>query len=264
MQRPYAQYSEAVMAPPAGAEVVDDWEIFYEIARRLDVALTLDSVQLDMQRKPTTEDLLRILMRRSSVPFEELRAATRGKVFAVEAQTVLEPDTDHGGRLHVAPPDVVLELAEARAEAQGNPPGFPLRLAVRRLRDVQNTMYHSLPGIRRRVRINHAHAHPESLADAGLEDGAMAEIASPYGSIELPVRADADLRPGVVSIPHGWGDLIDGDASAVADRAPGANVNRLTSAVEGSEPINAMPRLTGLPLRLRALTARNNSQEIFR
>lgn len=66
------------------------------------------------------------------------------------------------------------------------------------------------------------------------------------------------MRPGVVAIPHGWGDLLD---VAAEGRAPGANVNRLTSAVDDCDPINAMPRLTGLPLRLRPVPAQADLQE---
>ena len=80
----------------------------------------------------------------------------------------------------------------------------------------------------------------------------MVEVASRHGAIRRPVRADADVRPGVVSIPHGWGDLLDAPAGACA---PGANVNCLTHAAAGSDPINAMPCLTGLPVRLRAVAA---------
>ncbi len=249
MQRPYAQYSEPVLqAPP---DVVDDWEVFYEIARRLGVSLTLDGNPIDMKRKPSTEELLRILMRRSSVPFEEIRAATRGRVFDVERQIVREAAPGADGRFAVAPPDVVAEIGAVAAAPQEADPRFPLRLAVRRLRDVQNTMYHTLPSVRRWLPGNCAYAHPVTLGAAGLADGAWAEAASPHGAIRLPVRADADLRPGVVAIPHGWGDLIGFDAEGCA---PGANVNQLTSAVDDCDSINAMPRLTGLPLSLRPVS----------
>ena len=256
MQRPYAQYSEPVL--PAPADVVDDWEVFYEIARRLGVPLTLDGEPIDMSRKPSTEELLRILMRRSSVPFSDIRAATRGRVFDVASQVVLEADPKADGRFAVAPSDIVVELGEVAAEQPGTDPRFPLRLAVRRLRDVQNTMYHTLPSVRRRLPGNSAYAHPVTLDEAGLADGAWAEAASPRGTIRLPVRADPDMRPGVVAIPHGWGDLLD---VAAEGRAPGANVNRLTSAVDDCDPINAMPRLTGLPLRLRPVPAQADLQE---
>ena len=248
MQRPYAQYAEPVLSPPPGSELVEDWQIFYELARRLDVALTFDGVPLDMQSAPSTEDLLRLLTRHSSVPFGEIRAATRGRVFGVPAQFVEAAEADASARFDVAPEDVVSELDAVRSEPLTRESGG-FRLAVRRLRDVQNTMYHRLDGVRRRLPHNPAYLHPEDMAALTLEEGRLIEITSAHGTICLPARVDASVRRGVVSVPHGWGDLLD---AAGADAAPGANTNVLTSASEHCDPINAMPCLTGLPVRLRA------------
>jgi anaerobic selenocysteine-containing dehydrogenase len=254
MQRPYAQFAEPVLAPPAGAELVEDWRVFYELARRLGVALTFDGVPLEMQVAPSTEDLLRILTRHSSVPFAELRAATHGRIFDVPEQFVEAADAGCTTRFEVAPPDVVAELAAVREETTPGTDSF--RLAVRRLRDVQNTMYHRLDGVRRRLPENPAYLHPDDLESLALVDDGLVEISSAHGTICLPARADDGVRRGVVSVPHGWGDLLDGPGS---DANPGTNTNRLTSAAECLDPINAMPWLTGLPVRLRAVTTSTSS-----
>ena len=44
--------------------------------------------------------------------------------------------------------------------------------------------------------------------------------------------------------------------------AAGANVNCLTHAADGSDPINAMPQLTGLPVRIARATAENLTEEM--
>ena len=248
MQRPYAQYAEPVLPAPPGSALIEDWQVFYELARRLDVALTFDGVPLDMQNAPSTEGLLRLLTRNSSVPFADLRAATRGRVFDVPAQFVEAAEPSANARFEVAPDDVVTELEAVRGEPVAREAdGF--RLAVRRLRDVQNTMYHRLDGVRRRHPHNHAYLHPEDMAALTLEEGGLVDIASAHGTIRVPARADATVRRGVVSMPHGWGDLFD---AAGVDVAPGVNTNVLTSASELRDPINAMPCLTGLQVRLRA------------
>jgi anaerobic selenocysteine-containing dehydrogenase len=208
-----------------------------------------------MQRPPTTEQLLAVLMRNASVPFAEMRAATRGRMFDVPVQYVEPAATDCNARFEVAPPDVLAELADVLAEpvTQGelNPRGF--RLAVRRLRDVQNTMYHQLNSISRRLPQNFAYMHPDDMGALELEEGDQVELATPHGAIELPARADDSVRRGVVSVPHGWGDLLHECAPNIAKHAPGTNTNELTSADSGCDPINAMPCLTGLPLSVRAL-----------
>lgn len=59
------------------------------------------------------------------------------------------------------------------------------------------------------------------------------------------------MRPGVVSVTHGWGGLL-GEAADGHD-TQGVNVNLLTTTRSGLDPINAMPCLTGLPVRVLAL-----------
>jgi anaerobic selenocysteine-containing dehydrogenase len=250
MQRPYAQYAEPVLSPPPGSELVEDWQVFYELARRLEIALTFDGVPVDMQSAPGTEDLLRLLTRHSSVPFDEIRAATRGRVFDVPAQFVEGPEPGANARFDMAPDDVVTELQAVRTEPLRREAG-EFRLAVRRLRDVQNTMYHHLDSVRRRLPHNLAYLHPQDMGALAIDEGGRVEITSAHGAICLAARADATVRRGVVSVPHGWGDLLD---AAHAEVAPGANTNVLTSASEWREPINAMPCLTGLPVRLRAVS----------
>jgi anaerobic selenocysteine-containing dehydrogenase len=247
-----------VLQPPADAEAGDDWEVLYGLAQRLGIALTLDGIALDMQRPPTTEQLLAILMRNASVPFEVMRSATRGRLFDMQLQYVEPADPDNHAKFELAPADVVAELADVRAEptAGSNDADRTFRLAVRRLRDVQNTMFHQLDSTRRRLPQNFAYLHPADMVALGLVEGDEIELASEHGTIALPARADASVRQRVVSVPHGWGDLLaqsemTSPGPAIRDTLRGVNTNLLTSADLHCDPINAMPCLTGLPLRVR-------------
>jgi anaerobic selenocysteine-containing dehydrogenase len=76
------------------------------------------------------------------------------------------------------------------------------------------------------------------------------QISSPYGQITVPVTATKDLVAGVVAIPHGWGHKGTGGWQ-LANRAGGANVNRLTSSEPGDvESMSGMAWLTGVPIRV--------------
>jgi anaerobic selenocysteine-containing dehydrogenase len=248
---PYTQYAQKVAEPPAGAEVVDDWFVFWSLAKRLGCPIVFDGVPLDMDTAPTQEDLLAILARNASVPFDQVRAHPEGKVFDAPPATVQTGESGSSARLQVAPCDVVSELAAVGAEpatSTGN--GFTHLLAVRRVRDVQNTMYRQLDAIRHRMPHNPAWLHPEDLAALGIETGDRIAIESAHGRIEAFAEADDDMRPGVISITHGWGGL-PGDREDDADpHSAGVNVNRLTSTQSELQSINAMPRLTALPVRL--------------
>jgi anaerobic selenocysteine-containing dehydrogenase len=252
---PYSQYAQKVAEPPPGAEVVDDWYVFWALAKRLGHTIDFDGVQLDMATAPSQEDLLAILARHASVPFEKIRAHPEGKIFDVPAAVVQPGDPDNTGRLEVLPDDVREELAALAAEAGDSvDAGFTHRLVVRRVREVQNSMYRQLDAIKKRRPHNPAWLHPEDLAALGIAAGERLAIESAHGRIEAVAEADDTLRPGVVSITHGWGGL-PGDTGAYAD-SHGSNVNLLTTSRSGLEKINAMPRLTALPVRITAFTGR--------
>jgi anaerobic selenocysteine-containing dehydrogenase len=251
---PYAQYAQKVAEPPAGAEVVDDWFVFWALARRLDRPIVFDGVTLDMDTPPTQEELLAILARHGSVPFDEIRAHPEGKVFDVPAMQVQAGDPAGSARFEVAPADVLHELDAVAAEPDlrhvAGHAGFTHLLAVRRVRDVQNTMYRHLDAIRKRLPHNPAWLHPDDLAALGIASGHRLAIESAHGRIEAVAEADDSMRPGVVSISHGWGGLPDDALDATDPHGAGVNVNRLTTTRSGLEPINAMPRLTALPVRI--------------
>jgi len=250
---PYSQYANKVAEPPAGSQVVDDWFVFWSLARRLGRQVVFDGVALAMETPPTQEELLGILARNASVPFDELRAHGQGKIFDLPPMTVRPGDAAGSARFQVAPPDVVQELAAVIGEPtrhEHNGGRFTHLLAVRRGRDVQNTMYRQLDAIRKRVPHNPAWLHPDDLAALGIEAGQGVAIESAHGRIEAIAEADDSLRAGVVSISHGWGGL-PGDAPDGADpHRGGVNVNRLTTTRTGLQTINAMPQLTALPVRI--------------
>ena len=110
-------------------------------------------------------------------------------------------------------------------------------------------MYHTTPESRARAPANVAYLHPADLEKLGIEPGGPARITSPHGAVVVQTRAECALRPGVVSMSHGWGALPDEEGPE-----PGVNVNQLTSGNEGRDPINAMPIMTALAVRVEPLT----------
>ena len=71
---------------------------------------------------------------------------------------------------------------------------------------------------------------------------------SPYGQIALPVSLTADIVPGTIAVPHGWG--LKGTARwPLANRVGGVNVNQLMSS-DPNEALAGMSRLTGVPVEV--------------
>ena len=237
LMAPYAQYSEVVIEPPADSEMIDDWRVFWELARRTGHDLVFDGVPLDMAAAPSPEELIAILLRNSAVPSDEIFAATQGRVFEV-APMCVEPGQGKA-RFDVAPADIAAELAELSKERPTEISSF--RFSVRRVREAQNSMYHDLPEIVGRIPDNPLWIHPDDIVTQGLADGERVRIISAHGEIEARIEADATMRRGVVAMNHGWG------------LGRGVNVNRLTSLSDRRDPINAMPILTGFSVRLERL-----------
>jgi anaerobic selenocysteine-containing dehydrogenase len=70
--------------------------------------------------------------------------------------------------------------------------------------------------------------HPEDAETRDLTDGQRVEVHSRVGRIEVALEISDDMRPGVVSLPHGWGHDRPGTRQTIAARHPGASINDLT------------------------------------
>jgi anaerobic selenocysteine-containing dehydrogenase len=250
---PFAQYTPAIVQPPEGAELADDCYVVWALAKRMGLQLVYQGVPLDMDTPPEPDALLELMLRGAAVTLDELKTYPRGHVFDVPPLYVL-PTRPDAGRFQVAPADVIDEigqlLAEHAAEA-ATPSPFPFLLTTRRIREAMNSTYRDLPAIHSRVPYNPLWMHPDDMADLGIQPGGRVLVASAHDEIEAIARADDTLRRGVVSMTHGFGSETRGDADY--DRH-GASVNRLVSSRD-LEPINAMPRFSGIPVDIRPLTA---------
>ncbi len=252
---PYTRFTPAIAAVPEGAEVQDDWTWFWELARRLGATIEHFGQALDMTRRPGTEDILAIAARFSPLPFETIRSAQRGVYLDALTQLVEPGDPESPHRFTLMPADVAEELAAVMAEddgAGGNRAyaGFGYRMASRRMRDALNSACKDLPSVRSRVPTNPAFINPADMAREGISEGQLVRIASDAGEIVVPAKADPDLRSGVISIPHGYG-VLPGEPDDPFGR--GASTNRLIGAKGPRESINAMPRMSAIPVNVTPL-----------
>ena len=88
--------------------------------------------------------------------------------------------------------------------------------------------------------------NPQDAQALELRDGDDARVSSKAGELVATVSITADIMPGVVSLPHGWGHGAPGARLAVAARHPGVNSNILTDEdqidpLSGNAVLNAIP-----------------------
>ncbi len=242
----FAIHASPVVRPPQGSEVVDDWYVLWALAKRLGARMELDGVPLDMETAPTTDELLAIIARGSPVPLEEVRADPRGRVFDLPPQVVEPARPGSDARFDVLPPDVAGELAAYRDEASADP-SYSLRLTVRRMRHVMNSYRPLTDAGRGDPAFNEAFLNPDDLAKLELAPGDSVEVVSDGGRIPARVAADDRLLPGVVSMAHCWGGLADDPGEYERE---GSCTGALVSTDRDYQAVNAMPRMTAIPVNV--------------
>jgi anaerobic selenocysteine-containing dehydrogenase len=241
----WSQYTPAVVQPPKGADVVDDWYALWSLAKRMGKRIRFDdAVDLDMQNAPSADELIAIRARRSAVPLEEIKSHASGKVFDL-GDIRIQPGSSNA-TFDVMPDDVADELHQALASAPAKE--FTHLISSRRMRDLFNSIGYYQPMTRKRNPLNPAGLHPDDMQSLALTDGDEIEIASENGTVRAVARSDRSLRPGVITISHGWGGLPE-DGTDI--RAVGTNINPLISDSEHVDSVNAMPRMSAIPVNIR-------------
>lgn len=263
---PYAQYSPALVAPPEGADVIEEWQFFYGLAKRLGIALNAYPIRaetgvlrerretwaFDMTREPTTDEVLEGLMNGSRVPLDEVRRHPHGHVFDDVEIRVAPADADATERLDVGNADMLAELAGVRAasvDARPQDAPYPFRLISRRLPNVYNSSGRDIPRLNGRKPWNPAFLHPDDLAELGLAKGDLVEIRSARAAILGVAEPAPELRRGVVSMAHCFGDVPE-DETDETIREIGSNTGRLVDNADVFDPHTGIPRMSAIPVRV--------------
>lgn len=91
--------------------------------------------------------------------------------------------------------------------------------------------------------------HPDDAAAHGIATGDQVRVTSRVGSVQLAAEVSEDVMPGVISIPHGFGQDKPGTRLSVAGKRPGVSLNDLTDPA-AMDPISGNAVLNGTPVTL--------------
>ena len=250
---PYAQYTPAIVDPPAGSDLLEEWRLFWGIAQRLGLQLQLrpnfpestdEPWRFDPDAPPTLEELIAFLYKHSRVPLDVVKRHPRGAVFDSEPVIVEPAEPDYEGRLDVGNAEMLAELADTRRSWWPDDPAFPYRLVCRRHVGALNSSGRDLPRMQQ-APYNPAFLHPDDLVTLGLEPGDAIELRSTTGVLRTVVAADATLRRGLVSITHAYGDV---PGSELGFQVTGSNANLLVRSDANHDRITGMPQLSNIPV----------------
>jgi anaerobic selenocysteine-containing dehydrogenase len=256
-----AKYSPPLFAPPPDAR--DDWRILHGLAERIQArrGRGLKSALVSkVAGRLGPRGLLDLLLRlgphgRGLKPWGRglsLRALERaphgidlGPLVPVLPEALGTP----GRRIALAPGPLAADLARLRARLPALADTSSLTLIGRRHLHSNNSWMHNsarlVKGRERCVLL----MHPGDAVARGLADGQRVRLASRAGAVEATLSVTADMRPGVVSLPHGWGHHREGTRLRVASERPGASFNDVSDEL-GVDVLCGTAVLNGVPVEV--------------
>jgi anaerobic selenocysteine-containing dehydrogenase len=249
---PYSNYTPAVLE--THDDLHTEWEVFWELARRLGSSIPLPGGPVPLDTKPTDDDVIDLSYANSRMPLDQYRASPN--MVHPELEMIVQPaDAACTAKFTVAPEDLMAELAVVRAEESSGDvfPGFiaaqfPFRMVSRRLKAILNSLGTELPGLRAKSgTTNYAYMNPADMVELGLSDDDIVVLTSPRASMLGVVSGAPDVRRGVVSMAHSWGGVSATDEKV---RDIGAPTNRLVSTVDGHDPVTGMVVQSAIPVRV--------------
>jgi anaerobic selenocysteine-containing dehydrogenase len=267
--RPWAQYSPRIVSPPEGSDVIEEWQFFHGLARRMGIALALVGfygwgrhvesppvvVPIADDEPPTTEAIYEQLTRTARISLQEVKRHPHGRVFDEIDERVQPREEGNDARLQLGDPHMMRELARVLAEdfaARQSDAAHPFLLVPRRANNFLNSTGRSLEKLTGGRAYNPSFIHPDDLAALGVESGSSVEIRSAHDRILAVAEADDSLRPGVVAMTHAFGGQPEEDAR---HREIGSHTGRLMAADLEYDPISGMPRMGALPIAIDPVDA---------
>jgi anaerobic selenocysteine-containing dehydrogenase len=165
------------------------------------------------------------------------------------------------GLVDLAPEPLVVDVARLRAALDERGADGSMVLIGRRHLRSNNSWMHNVAVLVKGKPQCTLLVHPDDAGRLGLTDGADAEVASRAGAVTIPVEVTEAIRPGVVSIPHGWGHDLPGVQLGVAGRYAGVNSNILAEE-DRFDPLSGTAVLNGIPVTVRPVQTADRLESI--
>ena len=259
---PWAQYTEKIVDPPPGSDLVEDAAFFFRLAQRMGLQLSWTnsagyrshvesppvSVRFDMTREPSNEELIELTCANSRVPLDEVKKYPHGHVFEKAAVKVAARDPVCTARLQLGDP---MMMADLGVVLRGGPTSAANKsthlLISRRVNNVMNSVGHEVAARSDTDALTPAFLHSTELARLGLSAGDVIRVRSAHGEITARLQVDDALRADVVSVVHGFGGPLSAGPAYVP--GPGCSVTRLVG-MDELDPITGLPRMSAIPVSI--------------
>lgn len=159
------------------------------------------------------------------------------------------------GTIDVAPAMLVADMQRLESFLESFKdevrPGQMLLVGRRELKS-NNSWMHNIKVLTKGSLSCTAQLHPDDAARLGVTSGSHVRITSRVGAIDVVAEVTDAIRPGVVSVPHGWGHGVPGTQLSVAAEKAGVNSNVLTDD-QLLDEISGNAVLSGIPVTVSAV-----------
>ena len=260
---PWAQYTSKVVDPPLGSDLVEDAHFFFGLAQRMGVELEWNNhagyrdhvesppskIIFDMSIIPTNEELVELTCLNSRIPLDEVKKYQHGHIFTEVATRVQgrEPSCNH--QLQIGDPSMMAELSSLLNQPVPNLNLIHTHLLIpRRINGVMNSVGHHVAYSLAEDRITPAFLHPNDMSQLDLKNKDLAEIQSKNGTMVVRLNSDESIRSGLISVIHGFGDLLSNNSTNKGD-----SVTKLIG-MDEADPISAIPRMSAIPVAIIKLS----------
>jgi anaerobic selenocysteine-containing dehydrogenase len=180
---------------------------------------------------------------------DDLLAHPHGRDFGALEPRMPEILRTPSGNVELAPPVFVDDL-DRLAAAVTEFDSVPYRLVGRRHLRSNNSWMHNVNVLVKGAQRCTLQVHPDDADALGLADGGAARVTSRVGEVVAPVEVTDAIRPGVVSLPHGWGHDAPGAKMRVAAEHAGVNSNVLSDD-RAMDPLSGTSVLNGIPVEVQ-------------
>ncbi|MEV4044106.1 anaerobic selenocysteine-containing dehydrogenase [Streptomyces sp. SAI-195] len=207
--------------------------------RRLDLMLRLGPYGDGFGTRPDGLSLERLLAHPHGIDLGPLRPR------------LPQPLKTRSGKVELLPGPIAADLPRLVRARAAHPAGLVL-VGRRHLRS-NNSWMHNIPALTGGSNRCTLHVHPEDAERLGVRSAQPVRVQGPGGAVTVPAEVTDTVRPGVVSLPHGWGHDRPGTRQTHAAADPGVNVNQL---LDGGtlDPLSGNAVLNGVPVTLTPLT----------
>ncbi|WP_327666759.1 MULTISPECIES: molybdopterin oxidoreductase family protein [unclassified Streptomyces] len=186
-------------------------------------------------------------VRPEGLSLEQLLAHPHGIDLGPLRSRLPQPLKTRSGKVELLPQPIAGDLPRLKRALAELPDGLVL-VGRRHLRS-NNSWMHNVPALTGGTNRCTLHIHPEDAERLGVLDGAAVRVKGAGGEVTAPAEVTDGVRPGVVSLPHGWGHDRPGTRMSHAATDPGVNVNQL---LDGSllDPLSGNAVLNGVPVEI--------------